>query len=336
MRIILIIILFIAIGCNSPRHIAVVKFGGKFGCIDSKGNWVIKPVWDWIMLGENRNDPILIEKDSLFGYLSNKDQIIISPRFKDASIFYEGLASVGNGSKKGFININGDTIIPFHFDDIFLGFSNGLSDATINDSSGYINKHGSIVIPFIYDLAYPFLSEYAEVRTFSGEVLVLDKNGHVVTDERKYANKRLWTRNSADFRLAVEGPNGRGWLNEKGDTIVKPVYESVGIFTEGRSIVKKGNKWGVVDNLGREVVVPKYDDLWHFSEGLANFQTDGKWGYIDKHGKVVIAPTYEYASEFNFALAYVEINGKAGFIDKTGKFIIKPIFEPARLDGHFR
>ncbi|MDB5252038.1 MAG: Leptospira, partial [Flaviaesturariibacter sp.] len=207
MRTPLIFILFIVFGCNTPKRIAVVKTAGKFGCIDSKGNWIITPRWDWLMLGENPKDPILVEKDSLFGFISPDDDILISPRYNDASIFYEGLAAVGNGSKKGFINTRGDTVISFRFDDIFLGFSNGLSDARINDSCGYIDREGNVIIPFIYDVAYPFLSEYAEARTFDGRELVLDTKGRVITDETRYANRKLWTRNSADFRLVIEGPN---------------------------------------------------------------------------------------------------------------------------------
>jgi hypothetical protein len=336
MRSILIIILVIAFGCSTPKKIAIVKIGGRFGCIDQKGIWLVRPIWDWMRLGEKPGDPILVEKDSLFGYVAQDGQVLITPRFKDASIFYEGLAVVGNGSKKGFIDIKGDTVIPFRFDDVFLGFSNGLSDVQINDSCGYINNRGEVVIPIIFETAYPFLSEYAEVRTFSGETQIIDKTGRSVTDVSTYANKRLWTRSAADYRLIIEGPRGKGWLNDKGDTIVKPVYESVGVFTEKRSIVQMNRKWGVVDDHGKVIVPPKFDQLWHFQEGLANFQKNGKWGFIDKSGKESIPAVFDYASEFNNSLAYVEIDGKAGFIGTDGHFVIKAVFEPERLGGKFR
>lgn len=318
----LTIIILTAISCRT-NDLAIVKLEDKFGCIDRKGTFVIKPTWDWMLQGDKQ---ILVKKDSLYGYIDKKGKVIISPKYKDGMIFYEGLAAVGNGNKFGFINIKGDTIIPFVYDDIFLGFSKGLSDATRNDSCGYIDKKGKAVIPFKYETCYPFLSEYATVETFNGKTMLINKSGQLIEyDKDKHKNIRLWALNT--YPGSFETESGRGRVNEKGDTIVPPLYSSTSNFIEGRSIVKLKNQWGIYDDKGNMIVKPQYEDLSHFSEGLAAFKINDKWGYIDKQGKVIIKPTYDYVGQFSKGLAYFELNGQVGFIDKKGEIKIEHRFE---------
>jgi hypothetical protein len=37
-----------------------------------------------------KNRQILVEKDSMYGFIDNKGKVIIKPKYKDAMIFYEG------------------------------------------------------------------------------------------------------------------------------------------------------------------------------------------------------------------------------------------------------
>jgi len=324
MRIIILltIIILTATSCRT-NNLAIVKLDDKFGCIDRKGNFEIEPTWDWMLQGDKQ---ILVEKDSLYGFINKKGIITIPTKFKDANIFYEGLSAVSNGQRFGFINIKGDTVIPFVYDDVFLGFSNGLSDVTKNDSCGYIDKKGKVVIPFIYETCYPFLSEYATIETFDGKTMLVNKKGQLIEyNKDKHKNLRLWSLNT--YPGSFETQSGRGRVNEKGDTIVPPLYVSTGNFIEGRSIVKLKNQWGVYDDKGNLIVKPQYEDLSHFSEGLAAFKLNDKWGFIDKQGKEVIKPTYDYVGQFSKGLAYIELNGLAGFIDKEGKMVIQPRFQ---------
>ena len=318
------ILLLTIISCRT-NHLATVKLNGNFGCIDKHGQFVIQPTWDWMLQG-SRNKQILVSKDSLYGFVDKRGEIIVEPKYKDANIFYEGLAAVGDGKKYGFINIKGDTVIPLIFDDIFLGFSKGLSDVTRNDSCGYIDKKGKTVIQFKYETCYPFLSDHATVETFDGKTLLINKQGqHFQYDKEKHNNIRLWALNTYPGSFQTE--SGRGRVNEKGDTIVPPIYSSVSNFIEGRSVVELNKLWGVYDDKGKLLVKPQYENLMHFSEGLAAFKLNDKWGYIDKQGKVVIKNTYEYVGQFLNGLAYVEVKGQVGFIDKKGRTVIEPRFE---------
>lgn len=318
----------IAMSCQTKM--AVIKQNDKYGLINSKGKIIVKPHFDDI-LGK-REGFYVVKLDSVWGYMDRKGKVIIKPQYRDADFFNEGFACVGNVNKKyGFINTKGDTVIDFKYDDSFGGFSNGLADVSINGSCGYINKKGEIVIPLIYKTCYPFLCYFAVVWTFDGEQILVNKNGKTfVYDEKKYINKRLWSLNT--YPGAFETKNGRGRLNQKGDTIIPPNYLIIGNLSNGMYIVQdKNGKWGAFNDKGKLIIKPQFDDMWHFYDGISNFCLNKKWGYINKKGEIVIKPKFDYAAQFNRGLAYVEFNGKAGFINKNGEIVIPIIYEPYRM-----
>jgi hypothetical protein len=324
----LIISIVIFTNCKA-QLLAVIKLNGKYGCIDKKGNLVIEPTWDYIFKSKSSKQ-ILVEKDSLYGYIDKNGNILIKPQFKEANLFSEGLAAVSNGEKYGFINTSGEIIIPYFYDETFMGFNNGVSDVRLNDSCGYIDKNGKVVIPLIYETAYPFMSEYAQVETFSGKSLLINKKGKTFNYNQVDKSKRLWRpRNSYPGSFTTS--TGQGRINVKGDTIVPPIYKVTGNLINHMFIVQdKKNKWGAVNEKGVLKVKCKFDEIWHFYEGVANFKLNNKWGFVSTNGQIIIKPTFEYASQFSNGLAYVELNGKAGFINKKGQFIIQPIYEPNR------
>jgi hypothetical protein len=308
---------------------AVIKQNDKYGLINSKGEIIVAPKWDYI-LGESENFyPVAL--NDLWGYIDRKGNVRIKPQYLDVDFFYEGLACVGNSNQKyGFINKKGDTIIDFNYDESFGSFSRGLADVTINDSCGYINKNGLVKIPLIYETCYPFLSNLSVVLTFEGELTLVNRKGkRVKYEEEKYRNKRLWSLNTYPGAFKTEG--GRGILNNKGDTIIPPIYLSTGNLHNGMHLVQtKNKKWGAYNAKGNLIIKPKFDNLWHFQEGLANFSLDKKWGFVNKKGEILIDPIFDYAASFSNGFAYVELNGKAGFINKKGVVIIPIIYDPFR------
>jgi len=88
--------------------------------------------------------------------------------------------------------------------------------------------------------------------------------------------------------------------------------------------VKIDKKWGFVNNSGETIIKPQFDWVGDFSEGLAVIQVGEKQGYLDKNGKIVVEPKFDFASEFSEGLAWVleDCESKEftfSYIDKTGK-----------------
>ncbi len=124
-----------------------------------------------------------------------------------------------------------------------------------------------------------------------------------------------------------------GYINSKGILIVKPIYNKVNDFKEGRAIVCRKDKygvekWGVIDNTGKEITDFIYsNEPSAFYNGLSIIKnTDGKYGYLDRNGRVVIEPKYLFASSFTDGQAIVKEGENVNeclikIIDSTGKFV---------------
>ena len=117
-----------------------------------------------------------------------------------------------------------------------------------------------------------------------------------------------------------------GFVDKKGKVIIKPIYDSVGDFSDGLAAVQNSDsKWGFIDKTGKQIVPFKYFLCGDFSEGLAKVANEEeKFGYINTEGKLVISQKYIDASDFSEGLACVHTtNGKKGYIDKKGKMVLK-------------
>ena len=58
-------------------------------------------------------------------------------------------------------------------------------------------------------------------------------------------------------------------------------------------------KWGYINQRGEVVIKPQFGDVGDFSEGLAVVQIGDKWGYINQAGEIVIKPQFGDAGSFS-------------------------------------
>jgi hypothetical protein len=127
-----------------------------------------------------------------------------------------------------------------------------------------------------------------------------------------------------------------GFINSKGDTIIKAVYYYANDFSEGLASVRFTNGfYGYIDKSGKAVIPFQYDIANDFSEGLATVMFKGKWSIIDKSGKEAFSLNTKYKSVESFSEGLLcvytssSLDGKYGFIDKYGKEIIPTIYDYA-------
>ena len=112
-----------------------------------------------------------------------------------------------------------------------------------------------------------------------------------------------------------------GFINAKGQWIIKPSYFNALEFTEGIAAVRNFGKWGYINAHGDWIIQPQYEQATPFSEELAAVVYQNRWGFIDHNGEFVIGPVYEKASSFSEGLAVVTRGDHYRFIDHTGKII---------------
>ncbi len=207
-------------------------------------------------------------------YIDKTGRVIleVSPD-RIASPFSEGLAAFSNGldgdkRKWGFINIKGELVIPYLFENIIYSFSDGLCPVVVNDKFGAIDKTGKLVVPAEFDYIFGFQEGLAHTQ----------ENGK------------------------------SGYIDKIGKWVIPPTLTHTAGFSEGLARAQKDEKghYGFIDKKGKWVIQAEYDMAVEFHEGLAKIKKGGLSGYINKDGSVFIKPQFQSAGSFSGGVAIIE------------------------------
>ena len=125
---------------------------------------------------------IAVNTSHSIGYfVDSEGTFLFNKQFERVWSFSEGLAPIRQNDKWGFINTQGEVVIPCIYDDT-RWFSEGLARVEQNDKWGYINTKGWVVVPCIYDWAENFKEGLARVKQ-NGKYSIINKEGKVIVAE---------------------------------------------------------------------------------------------------------------------------------------------------------
>jgi hypothetical protein len=246
---------------------AYAKTGDKYGYIDIMGNYIIEPkfyqCWDF----ENGYALVMQEVVSTGCFIDRFGAIKLNGRNFLISKYSEGLINCSDNGDWGFIDINGNFIIPPTYK-LTCEFSEGKAAVVPKKINGkanrkelyaFINKYNEIIIPPLYT--------GADIRFSDGMCAVYD--------------------------------NGYGYINDNGQLIIPCDFYLGQHFSEGVAVVKpngKGKGYGYIDKTGTMIINPTFTIAEDFINGLASVTIgkkfeEFKYGYIDKSGNYVWEPT---------------------------------------------
>lgn len=201
---------------NCDGYAEVVK-DGKHGLIDKDGKLVIPMEYEYAGFFNNGFAEIQIKKRNK-GFISKQGKILAG--FSSVLFgFSEGLAAVKKKGKWGFIDEDGNEVIPPQYIDT-SEFSNGIVRVMNEDGKcGYVNRQNEVIVPFEYDW----------MGTFDGKNHTFVINGF-----------------NPVFHLS--GSRKEGLVDNKGKLLLPVIYDSV-ICTgqDGIVLVKLDGKWGFVE-----------------------------------------------------------------------------------------
>lgn len=281
--------------------LAYVEATGFRGFIDRAGKPVIK-ISDDLVANDFHEGLAAVGtrewwRGRSWGYIDRSGRLVIGRQYSFADDFSEGLAGVEVGGKYGFINKQGEAVIPPRFElrkdqrhsNLIVSsrrFSEGLACVKVGGLYGYglygyINKKGDFIIPPQFARAQEFSEGLAWVATKDEKTNVVNKVGWI----------------DKTGRWVVTGVNGR--------TFSRGLPE---LFSYANEL-----------------------EDWRYSEGLVPFivYSSGRvlQGYMDRRGEVAIRPAeFDRVGPFVGGLARVEfaspgLVGEYGYIDKTGRFV---------------
>lgn len=212
------------------------------------------------------------------------------------------------------------------------------------NKKGVINQSGYIVVKPIYK-----------------EVFRFDENDNFVTHPN-FLNLH-WVHDKSDNAYAIiqDINNKFGVINQKGQLLLKPIYDSITYFFDGFMRIQVGNYYGLVNENFEIVLKAKYDKISDFTEDIAIIEHNGKfgcinrnmelkikpiydkiyfqqeeflrttlnnkWGYLDNKCNVLTKPKFDYAYDFSNNIAKVIIHNNVGYINNNGKLLSKSIFK---------
>lgn len=135
--------------------------GKYWGLINTKGEYIIKPEWDWISEFDSESCLAKVTQGEKAGYINNKGEIILPLLWLDDKCepFSEGLAPIEdpNGYKWGYMDAQGKLVIDFQWSEVD-GFNEGLApvynwsygEKREDDGWAYIDKTGTVKLGY-YD-----------------------------------------------------------------------------------------------------------------------------------------------------------------------------------------
>ena len=142
-----------------------------------------------------------------------------------------GLYTALKDGKSGVVTDNGGMILPFEYDSIG-GFDGELFTVCKDDKWGYVNNKNELIIDFKFAFAFTFSEGLAPA--------CLD----------------FWD-------------TGMGYIDKKGDFVIKPAYKDAGLFDNGIAVVSVAHKtpegvvirYGVINKTGEFIIQPLYKQI---------------------------------------------------------------------------
>ncbi len=201
---------------------AEVKRDDKFGFIDANGDLVIPTTYDYVTMFSHGLASVKREGEKT-GYINKKGEIIIDCIYNKTSPFSEGLAIVVRDGVYIAIDTEGNEVLVFSEYTSVDSFSEGLARVEKGGKIGFVNKNGELVVPIIYSpMGMPKFKCGVAVIEKDGKYGVIDnENNTVVPFEYDYICEF-----NEGYAVAENGGKS-GVINTKGEITVDFIYDEV-------------------------------------------------------------------------------------------------------------
>ena len=280
----------------------VVFNDNKWGVIDSKGETVIEPSYEeMIVIPNSKRDIFLVTYDVNYEtgeyktkVLNSKNEEIfteyesveaIQNKDKSDNIWYEdNILKIKKDGKYGVVNFSGKQLTENIYDEIVAvqGIKSSLK-VKKDDKYGIVNNEGKEIITILY----------TDILNLGKD----DKAGYIVKNE-----------------------NGLyGVVDYSNKLILEDKYEEIyNVYSNDLYVVKKAGKQIVVKKDGTEVLTKGFDSIVQIlknTEDTVIFEKSSKCGVMKITGEIVIDATYDEIKEAKSGLIIAKQNEKYGVID---------------------
>ncbi|MFD4871423.1 WG repeat-containing protein [Streptomyces sp. NPDC058412] len=291
---------------------------GRCGYLDHRGAWLADPVLTFTEAFEDNGLSRFQAQDGRWGYAGTDGTPVIPPTLKEADVFRHGLAAARTEDGAGYIDATGRFVIPPQYAAAGCFEPNGLAGVRMADSGrcGYVDRAGRTVVEPRFDGAKPFGPGGAAPVRVGDRWGLIDEQGEWIV-EPSFPMLNAFGANGLAYVLG--GPVGdrfRGFLNARGEVVIKASDRLSETFRCGLVRFDNGYAHGYLDATGEEVIEQEYEWAEDFDDA----------GAAVAH---YLEPLDEDASEEARAAAANRPSGRAwGVLRSDGRFIPVDHLEP--------
>ena len=236
----------------------------KIGFVDSSGKVVIRCVYDNATPFKDGVSLVSIIEGGkrLSGYIDRKGKVILPLQYEKIGVFSDGHGIIQTETGFSYVDRTGKLKTPpAEFGQYFSEFKSGLAIGGRDNGKGsktftYFDKDFRKAFSFDGLYAGPFNGNVAIARITPNVISLIDRKGAKIKD-------------------------------------LPPGLQGIDFFGAGKFGVKYNRKWGFMNEKGEMVIQPKYDSVSAFNNYFAAARLNGKWGLIDEYDNKKMDFSYE-------------------------------------------
>lgn len=240
------------------------KDGDKWGYMDEKGRYVIRPVFQDAR-DFQENGLAIVKKGNYYGIINEEFDYVVTPKYDLIYPFSEGRTQVVDEKGYRVIDEQGKVLTKKSYS--FIGKyseSRAVVANSMEDGSylyGYLDEKGKEIIPLQYEVAQDFYHGKAVVNIKENENALIDRYGRIL---QKYPYYTVGALREGKLSFQKKMGDRFGYINEKGEVVIEPQFSTAEPFQDGRAIVSHEkdywNRYGLIDSNGKVVIPLAYDN----------------------------------------------------------------------------
>ena len=328
--------------------------GNKWGVINSKGNKVIDPIYDAMVVVPDYTKPLFFvqtnidqEKETFEAKAINEKSEqqfteyskveLFQNKNADGSIYFDSSAiKVMKDGKYGMINFEGKVLLPCEYEDVRPVSKIKNSFITVKDGKlGLVDQSGNTIVE----------NKYKEISALTNKY----EDGYILKDDSEkcgvvnYSKKMILECKYNEIKhvtgsgyYVVKDSDGQAIIDANGKVTTRD-FDVVYSINSGNAIIEKGGKIGVITVNGDKKVDAKYNAMTYLFEGYYAATLYGKTSIVDSNDKTKLSgyKSVTYFSDEGFIKAEkedgtsdligtdfeIKVNGLVSEINKKKSYI---------------
>ncbi len=338
-RLIFILLFLICVFSSEAASYELFEQNGKVGIKNDRGQVVIPPAFEALgwsdgsfsVIGETTGYRV----QNHWGLINLKKEFITPAEFEE--LVYQGGEFVvarkqlnPASTKSGCINLRGEIILPFVYDGIKV---NGLRAIVFNlvgsrFSYGLTNMKNEVLIPLLYkDIQSLGTLRYA-VENREGKIALFTESGTVVSDFTIDSLSAFYKGYSIIHEHGLQG-----LIDREGVVKAPARYQSIKIEEDGRVLGKLPGEWTYLDNQNRVLTTLVADELIPVSKRRTIIKSGNRFGLIDELHQPLIRTEWDSLSELKEELFLARRDDHWGVITATGKLQVPAVYDTLQIYG---